>query len=115
MEPGCFHEESSNQAGSTDGSPSHDAPSFPSDPGGWPPGPAATVGCKKFPAHDNRRKSSAFFPINRRAVTAACFGSMARRIGVTVRVPPSCTSTLTSSPTDRFLDGRPFKRVIKKR
>jgi hypothetical protein len=50
-------------------------------------------------AHDNRLKSAEFFSINRLATAAASLGWIAGRMGVKTIDPPSCTVTVTWSPT----------------
>lgn len=50
-------------------------------------------------AQDKRLKSAEFFLINRLAAALAFFGSRAGRTGVKTIDPPSCTVTVTWSPT----------------
>jgi hypothetical protein len=50
-------------------------------------------------AQDKRLKSAEFFLINRLAAAPAFFGSIAGRTGVKTIEPPSCTVTVTWSPT----------------
>src|SRR6266705_7179786 len=50
-------------------------------------------------AQDKRLNKAEFFRINRRAAAAAVFGWMVGCIGVKTMEPPSCTVTVTRSPT----------------